>query len=269
MASALAGAPGVMFQRREPFNPAGYGLAGLLEEGYAHVPDVGPDEVRSRYQVVLSGRSGIGSRRQRLRCLVPPRPRLVLKDPLASFSLGWLAANFDLDVVVMIRHPGGFAYSLKRMGWDMDFGALLRQPKLVDEYLADFVDDLRAPPEDLVARAGLMWACVNSVLAVQLDRHPQWRWRRHEDVSADPMRELARLYGDLGLEWSDDAQETVRSLTEGRSDEAPEGEVHVLVRDSRRVPDVWKKRLSASEVAVVRRWAGSAAERFYDDASWT
>lgn len=268
MASALAAAPGVMFQQREAFNPAGYGLGGVLTEGYCNAEDFGPDEIRDRYRFVLSGRSGIGSRRQRLRCLAPRRPRLILKDPLASFSLEWLTRNFDLDVVVMVRHPCAFAWSLKRMDWDMDFGALLRQPRLMEDHLSTFVDDLRSPPGDIVARAGLMWSCINSVLAEEFERHPQWRWRRHEDVATRPLEELSRLYADLGLRWTSEAEAAVRSMTHGSEDEAPKGQVHALVRDSHRVPEVWKKRLTTSEIATVREWAEPTASIFYDEASW-
>ena len=30
----------------------------------------------------------------------------VMKDPVAVFSAPWLARHFDMNVVVMIRHPG-------------------------------------------------------------------------------------------------------------------------------------------------------------------
>ena len=47
--------------------------------------------------------------------------RPIIKDPIAIFSAEWMCKNFDLGVVVMIRHPCAFASSLKRLDWSFDF----------------------------------------------------------------------------------------------------------------------------------------------------
>src|SRR5205085_10560791 len=41
----------------------------------------------------------------------------LLKDPIALFSAEWLASRFDMNVIVMIRHPAAFASSLRRLNW--------------------------------------------------------------------------------------------------------------------------------------------------------
>jgi hypothetical protein len=80
---------------------------------------------------------------------MPWRPRLVIKDLLCSLSLDWLAREFDVDIVVMIRHPGAFAWSLKRVDWDPDFSVLTDQPALMEEQLANLRNDLLRPPPTL------------------------------------------------------------------------------------------------------------------------
>jgi len=57
--------------------------------------------------------------------------RPLLKDPIAFFSAEWLARTYGADVVVLIRHPAGFAGSLKRMGSSFDFNDFLGQPDLL------------------------------------------------------------------------------------------------------------------------------------------
>ena len=42
--------------------------------------------------------------------------RPLLKDPIAIFSAEWLATTFGTDNIVLIRHPVGFAGSLKSRG---------------------------------------------------------------------------------------------------------------------------------------------------------
>jgi hypothetical protein len=47
--------------------------------------------------------------------------RPLLKDPFAVFSLPWFVERLDCRVVVTVRHPAGFASSLKRLNWPFDF----------------------------------------------------------------------------------------------------------------------------------------------------
>ena len=45
----------------------------------------------------------------------------IIKDPIALFSAPWLAKTFDMNVLVMIRHPAAFCSSLKLKDWKFDF----------------------------------------------------------------------------------------------------------------------------------------------------
>ena len=49
------------------------------------------------------------------------RQRPLLKDPFAIFSIPWFVRRLDSCVVVTVRHPAGFASSLKRLNWPCDF----------------------------------------------------------------------------------------------------------------------------------------------------
>ena len=68
----------------------------------------------------------------------------VMKDPVAVFSAPWLARHFDMNVVVMIRHPAAFCSSLKKLNWKFDFNHFLVQPQLMRETrLAEFESEIR------------------------------------------------------------------------------------------------------------------------------
>jgi hypothetical protein len=43
--------------------------------------------------------------------------RPIIKDPFAVFSSEWLVSKFDMDIIIMIRHPAAFAGSLKQKDW--------------------------------------------------------------------------------------------------------------------------------------------------------
>ena len=61
--------------------------------------------------------------------------RALIKDPFAVFSTPWFAKKLNCKVVITIRHPAGFASSLKRLNWPFDFHDLLAQPALMRDYL--------------------------------------------------------------------------------------------------------------------------------------
>ena len=65
-----------------------------------------------------------------------------MKAPLGVFSAGWLASTFDLDVVILIRHPAAVAHSYKRLQWRHPFSDFLRQPKLMEEHLSSFAPQI-------------------------------------------------------------------------------------------------------------------------------
>jgi hypothetical protein len=63
----------------------------------------------------------------------------ILKDPIAIFSAEWLCKSFDMNVLVMIRHPAAFCSSLKIKGCNkFDFNNFLNQPLLMKDYLGKF-----------------------------------------------------------------------------------------------------------------------------------
>lgn len=69
--------------------------------------------------------------------------RPLLKDPIAVFSAEWLQSRFNMDVVVLIRHPAAFAGSIKVKNWTYPFAHFLEQPLLMKDYLHPFERDIQ------------------------------------------------------------------------------------------------------------------------------
>jgi len=57
--------------------------------------------------------------------------RPFVKDPNALFLVEWLVRRFDMDVVILIRHPAAFISSLRILKWGFPFSSLLDQPSLI------------------------------------------------------------------------------------------------------------------------------------------
>jgi hypothetical protein len=196
--------------------------------------------------------------------------RALLKDPFAVFSAPWFEQRLNCRVVVTVRHPAGFASSLKRLNWPFDFRDLLEQPLLMRDHLEqDRAAMQQAPADDLVGQAGLLWRMIYRVVHELSARHPDLIVLRHEDLALDPLAGFRDLYTKLGLEFTPRAERMI--LTSSSSEnpaEASRASIHTVKLDSRANVSGWKKRISAQEIERLRALTAGVAERYYSDADW-
>jgi hypothetical protein len=196
----------------------------------------------------------------------------VIKDPIAFFSAEWLARTFDMEVVVLVRHPAAFASSLKRHGWSFDFTNFTAQPRLVATYLEPFADEIAAAsvrPPDLIDQAILLWRCINAVALRFRNEHPEWHVVRYEDVAADPVSHAKALYDATDLPWSARSERRVRSLCSAENPaEVTTVHRHDVRRDSAAAVWTWQHRLSPEETARVRSGTADIATFFYGAEDW-
>ena len=206
---------------------------------------------------------------RRLRRRKSPLPRPLIKDPIALLAAEWLAARFNVEVVILIRHPAAFVNSLLRVGWRFDFDELLQQEALMDRYLQNLIGELEQRPEDPIDQSALLWRCLATVIDEYVKVHPDWLLRRHEDICADPHDELRRLCTALGIPWDSDIDAALReSSSRSNPVSAPADVTHYLRRDSRRLASLWKRSLTEGEIARIRSQVQDIAWKFYEPASW-
>lgn len=198
--------------------------------------------------------------------------RPLVKDPVALLSAPWLADEFGMQVVVLIRHPAAFAGSLKRMGWTHPFADFLAQPDVMAGPLSayrDRVTEYALRPPDVVDQAALLWAMLHTVIAGYRDDRPDWQFVRHEDLSREPEQRFRELCDALGLRFGGAVAEHVEASTATRNPaEAAEGRAHTLRRDSAANVSTWRSRLSADEVDRVRRGTDGVWQHFYEAGEW-
>lgn len=195
----------------------------------------------------------------------------VVKDPIALLSTEWLAATFGARPVVTIRHPAAFAASRLRIGWHFDFRHLAEQPLGLRDHFAADADEIRdfaAAPRPILEQSILLWRLLHGVIDGYRQRHPDWIFVRHEDVSAEPIPAFERLYAQLGLTFDDTARGLVRSTSQGEVATPAAGELGTLRRDSRGAAQAWRTALDDGQVERIRQGVGSLAERFFDDSEW-
>ena len=196
--------------------------------------------------------------------------RPLIKDPFGVFSAPWFAERLGCRVVVTVRHPAGFASSLKRLDWSFDFCDLLEQPLLMQRWLdVDRAEMEMARADDIIGQAALLWRMVYRVVARMMKLHPSFIVVRHEDLSHDPVACYRDLYAALDLGFTPKVEQTILSASSSENPaELSENKVHAVKLDSRANLDNWMKRLSADEIARIRKMTGKTARLFYSEEEW-
>ncbi len=207
------------------------------------------------------------------------RQRPLLKDPFAIFAAPWFASRLGCRVVITVRHPAGFASSLKRLNWPFDFSHLLTQPLLLDLFdqcgLASYrpemerLASLPAAQGDILEQASLLWRLVYQVVDHYRRENPDFQIVRHEDLSLDPVPGYRALYAHLGLDFTPAVEQTILASSSSENPtELSRRKVHAVRLDSRANLYNWKKRLTPPEIQRIRALTENVAGRYYPDIGW-
>ena len=282
----LALAPGVAYIH-EPFNPRT--APGLSPARFDRYFTVVTSENEARYRPGLEQtirfRYGLGIQLRSLRGVADvartgrdlvrvQRARLtgarpLVKDPIALLSAEWLAKSFEMDVVVLIRHPAAFAASLKRLGWKHSFATFIqdgRVPDVLQPYEAEIREQAKRPGE-ILAQAALLWRVLYNAVDGYRERYPDWAFVRHEDVSAEPVATYERLYAKLGLDFTPSAREAIARAS-APDNPAELATPHAIELDSVASLGRWRGDLTAEEVETLRERTRDVWPRFYSDEDW-
>ena len=196
--------------------------------------------------------------------------RPLLKDPIALFSAGWLADGFDMDVIVLIRHPAAFVKSLTQRGLTHPFDHFLRQPLLMRDVLDPFEEEIRwfsAEERPVMDQAILLWRILHSAIARYRRSRPEWMFLRLEDIALDPIGSFRDMYGRLDLTM-DEATEHTISVHSDPSNPAEVDDPADPRRNSRASIATWRQRLSTDEIARIRAAVEPISKEFYSDVDW-
>jgi hypothetical protein len=196
--------------------------------------------------------------------------RPLIKDPLALFSSEWLADEFGMQIVVMIREAAAFVSSIKRLNWGFDYERnWLAQDLLMRDLLGHRADEYRGyqGEVDIVGEGIVIWNSIYDVVDQFRGRRPDWSFVKYESVADDPVAGFERLYGALGLSWSPAVAEKVRQLNSAKNPgEVPIWKRRAVKRDSAAAKTTWRARLSPEEIERVRAETREVALKFYTEA---
>lgn len=199
------------------------------------------------------------------------RVRPLLKDPIGIFSAEWLAKAFDMDVVILVRHPAAFASSLKRLNYRHPFSHFLQQPLLMSDHLHSFsaeIERFAVEEHDVIDQAILLYKLIYSVVSTYKNKHENWVFVRHEDLSRDPVVGFQDLFKVLNVKFTPRIHKVIQEHSHSTNPkEAPQG-VSSLKLNSKLNICNWRRRLTAAEIERVRNGVEAISAGFYSDSDW-
>lgn len=196
--------------------------------------------------------------------------RVVVKDPIAVFSAETLANLFDMDTVVIIRHPAAIVSSYKALNWIHPFSHFLRQPELMEEHLVPFqaeIEDFVKSQYDIVDQVALLWKLIHSMIIKYQKTHTDWVFVRHEDLASDPIQGYRNLFNRLKLPFS----EHIRGVIQAHSFQAQLSDTtrpYTIKQNSSQVISRWKKYLTPADVTRIRKRVEEVSSVFYSEQEW-
>ena len=199
--------------------------------------------------------------------------RPLIKDPIAVFAAEWISSRFSTDNLVMIRHPGAFAGSLKEKNWTHPFSHFTNQPLLMKHHLQPFEKEIRSfakEERDIIDQAALLWNLIHYMILKYKKTNPDWIYIRHEDLSRNPVGGFRSVFEKLKLDFSKRTAEAIKrhSFSEASTTSQSGIEFHDLKRNSVANINTWKARLSGSEIERLRSQVHEISKCFYSEDEW-
>lgn len=206
--------------------------------------------------------------------------RPLLKAATSIFAAEWLHERFNYSVVGLIRHPAAFISSLKRMRAGHPFIHFVNQPLLMKEELEDFSEMISKFSEiqlkagtisvpDLIDQGILLWNIVYSKMHKLQQKHPEWLFLKHEDISKNPLEYFEKIFDYLGLKFTKEiSSKIIEHTTDSNSAEATEGKWLSLKRNSAQNVYIWKSRLSEKEIEKIKIGTEKISKLYYTPDEW-
>jgi hypothetical protein len=197
--------------------------------------------------------------------------RPLVKDPIALFSCEWLASRFNMDVIILIRHPAAFVNSIKLKNWNFPFSDLLDQPLLIRDHLFPFESQIRESAEqrkEIVDQAILLWNLFHYMIIKYQNKYPNWLFLRHEDISLEPEKYFQHIFENVNIEFSEKVRRAVKASSSPTNSVNTSQNIHFVKRNSKLNIVNWKKQLSESEIQKIRQETSDIACKFYFDKDW-
>jgi hypothetical protein len=189
-----------------------------------------------------------------------PTVPVVAKSIHAQLSLEWIANEFDITTLVLLRHPANVLASWMEVQLkDGRNSTLESHPEVRSRYTDRW--GVAPPGDEPIERMSWRIGLLVAALEEAVSRHPEWHVRTHEQLCTDSVATFRTLYADLGLEWCD---ATERFLV----DNDTPGEGFDTKRVASEMSGSWQRRLDDDQLATLKRILGRFPITTWSDADY-
>jgi hypothetical protein len=175
-----------------------------------------------------------------------PAPRIVIKSVSALGRAEALTRSGQaLSPILLLRHPCAYVQSYlrgNRMG-------VMREPPRLGRLLrtrsARRLQAEAGDSEDFTTRLAWEWLLANSEAQAAITQ-AGGIVIRYEDITAGPEKELRPLFARLGLDWSEQTTQFLKTSAAG------DGSYYSLARDPMAAANKWKREMEPDQIEKVR-----------------
>ena len=140
----------------------------------------------------------------------------------------------------------------------------------MQQYLEKFEEDIReyaANEKDIISQAILLWNCIHHTINTYQDKHPEWMFVKHEELSSDPVAQFQNIYESFNLEFTQNVQSFILDST-GVHNPTEQQSNNEFVRNSKANILNWKNRLTQTEIQKIKEGTLEISKLFYTDSDW-
>ncbi|MCA9149618.1 MAG: hypothetical protein KDA92_09980, partial [Planctomycetales bacterium] len=181
--------------------------------------------------------------------------RLCLKITDAKCMISWIAQHFDVQTVVMTRHPVGQALSVANAGWFTTGKGLLRSPGYVEQWLSSDQTstawDVYHGGSELEQRV-LDWVLENLPLLRHAAQHPDCLFIPYEYLVLAPDVTVQQLTKHLSLPDPEKMLKRCRRPSRSTAPlSTPEQQALIQRGDRTQLIGSWRNKVSPQQLAAV------------------
>ncbi|MEP0201390.1 MAG: sulfotransferase [Halioglobus sp.] len=173
---------------------------------------------------------------------------VLVKDPTAVLMTDWISHRTHADVLIIVRHPCGFASSISALDWNLNVDHLRVQENLMQDFLGPYEDLLIRARNDPWLTLGAYWSAIHVVLFEQLQTNRDWQVCKYEEMCRDPLGQFSIISEKLGFNVPRGNWNMLEKSTTTQHYSRDPGSTR---RESARMPDKWRKMLSPHQIDAV------------------
>ncbi|MCZ2126846.1 MAG: sulfotransferase [Anaerolineales bacterium] len=178
--------------------------------------------------------------------IFPQKRRLIIKSVHSIFSLDWIAKNFSVNLLLVLRNPYSLYASYKRLKMPDGFRNIAFQERIQRDHPEFIFNSARSRIEEQNEPIAYQIALMYKMLEKQMSVHPQWEYVSHDRLCIEPLQGYRRIFENQNLSW-EGVETKIASLNQSGKDFAPK-------RVSAQEPFKWKAEISAEEKTMIDKW---------------